>query len=448
MPSHNTEKLPEYVLIIPLLRLITNPTAALTHLHETYGDLVLARLFQKKLLFVSNPAYIEEIFSQEAKGAVNRDAFYTAKKPLFGDGLVNSMGDTWTRQRRLMQPFFNKDAIVGWSPLIIDEAEQLVAQWYASQSDAVNISAAMKQLVQNIFIKILFGKQTVVHQKQALLDALGTMTKTMVYHFAARLFGQEKLKHLFLIQNRQLDAAISQFKDFAIHELERSKAHAVDSLIAQLAQARDKKTGYAMTESLLEDEAINLFFAGQDTTVNILIWFLYLIGKDERVQAKIAQEIDAHKNDTINPENLAKLTYTKAALFETLRLFTATSGLTRHPASQASVGGFSFGEDTTLFISIYAAHVDKRYWQRPHEFYPEHFVNPELNAARHRYAFLPFGGGIHNCIGRHLAEMEMMIILVTLLRQFRFTTLNKVNKAISVTLKPDRDVLMKINSKG
>ena len=76
-------------------------------------------------------------------------------------------------------------------------------------------------------------------------------------------------------------------------------------------------------------------------------------------------------------------------------------------------------------------------------FYPEHFLNQQAG-NRHKYAFFPFGGGLHNCIGRHFAELEMMIVIVTSLRAFTFETINTVKEAASITLKPDRDVWVSI----
>jgi cytochrome P450 len=91
---------------------------------------------------------------------------------------------------------------------------------------------------------------------------------------------------------------------------------------------------------------------------------------------------------------------------------------------------------------MYATHRDEKLWERPNEFYPERFVNPEMETERHKYAFFPFGGGLHNCIGRHFAELEMMIIIVTLLRAVTFSTDTNVKEAVSVTLKPNRDVIL------
>jgi cytochrome P450 len=142
--------------------------------------------------------------------------------------------------------------------------------------------------------------------------------------------------------------------------------------------------------------------------------------------------------------NLGKLVYTKAALYETLRLYPPSPALATQAVANIAIGGHLVTKGTTIILSAYVTHRHTSLWERPNEFYPEHFLNPQLATERHKYAFYPFGGGLHNCIGRHFAELEMMIVIVTLLREFTFKTDNTVKEAISITLKPDRDVMLSI----
>jgi len=65
----------------------------------------------------------------------------------------------------------------------------------------------------------------------------------------------------------------------------------------------------------------------------------------------------------------------------------------------------------------------------------------QMEESRHKYAFIPFGGGIHNCIGRHLAELEMMIVVTILLRNFKVSRVSEAKGKVSLTLKPDRDLM-------
>jgi enediyne biosynthesis protein E7 len=435
----------EHSLFVPLLRLITNSSAALTSTHKKYGDLVLTRFLGKLILFVSKPEAIEHIFSQEAKGNVSRDALYAAKKPVFGDGLVNSKNELWTNQRKLMQPFFNKESSACWNGLMVEETAAMVNRIKATEMSEINISKEIKLVVQSIVTRILFGNQLDTAKQTVLMDCVDNIIKGLVPQLSAGILGTNIINYLFIWQNRQFNHAVKQFADFVEQALKANTSTNDNSLLSLLSHATDKKTGYAMTETLLKDEAITLYLAGQDTTINTVVWFFYLIGKHETVQQKIIEEVMRYKNEPLTSETLAKLTYTRAALHETLRKYPAATAVSRNPITDDFVlDGNGIPQDTTLLISIYATHHDPQSWEKPDAFYPEHFANPELADKRHRHAYLPFGGGVHNCIGKHLAEQEMMIIIVSLLREFSFKTEMTVKTTISVTMKPDRDVIVSI----
>lgn len=428
-------------IFLDLLGLITHPTRALTSIHKKHGDLVQTQFFNKNLVFVSKPEHYDEIFNLEAKGLLNRDSMYNAKKPMFGDGLFNGRGETWVNQRRLMQPLFTKEAITSWQDIIIDEADSLVDRIRNAGLGEVNLSKEVKIIVQSIIIKIMFGRAGSSKNDKALIGSIDTIVGGLFFALVTEVLGKGKLRLLFVAQNWRMEKAMRQFKAYVYEEIESKKKGPLGKdIISLFTQANNSKSGYTMTKELLKDEAVTLFLAGQETTANTLVWFFYLIGKDEAVQQKIIEEIKQYKGDTLNPENIAKLKYTKAALQETLRLYPQATGLSRDTASDVVIGGRSIKQGSTIVMSIYATHHDKNIWEYPESFYPEHFLN-QMEDSRHKYAFIPFGGGIHNCIGRHMAELEMMVIITTLLRTFHVSEVSALKGKVSLTLKPDRDLI-------
>lgn len=436
-------KLTEHALFFPVLRLATNGSAALMSIHRRFGDLAAVRFINKKFLFIAKPEVIEQIFSLEAKGSVNRDALYEAKKSMIGDGLAASRGEIWTQQRRLMQPFFNKDTVTVWHDIILVETNQFVDRLKSTGVSELNATQEMKSLVQGIIARILFGQTVNDEEKRALMADVDAIIKGAVPVLMADLLGKGWLKHLFILQNRRYQRAVSNFAAYVEQSLKLGRKSDNTGLIEQLSQARDKQSGYTMPEQLLKDEAITLFLAGQDTTINTLVWFMYLAGKHPNVHQRISAEILSYRHEPLTTDTLKLHTYTKAALQETLRRYPAGIGVSRNLSDgSVNLNGHDISRNTTLFVSLYATHHDPALWAQPDNFYPEHFTDPEQTANRHRFAFLPFGGGIHNCIGRHLAELEMMLIIVSLLRAFRVTTEITVKTAISITVKPDRDVFV------
>ncbi|OAI17132.1 hypothetical protein A1359_06470 [Methylomonas lenta] len=428
-------------MLIYLVRLITNPAGALTAIHKKYGDFVQTRFFSKRLLFTSNPEHYEEIFNQEARGLLNRDSLYEAKKPMFGDGLFNSKGATWTNQRRLMQPMFTKQAIAEWHGIMLKEADKAAMRLKNDGITKVNISEELKLTIQSILIQVMFGQTKSSHSEELLMSAIDTIVKGLFPHLLTETLGKGILKRLFFLQNRRMEKAINQFVAYVDSKIDEIDPEGHD-LISLMMQGRDRN-GAHMSRELLRDEAVTLFLAGQDTTVNTLIWFFYLIGKNEAVHKRITSEIQSLDEDPLTPETIERLIYTKAALYETLRLYPQAIALSRDTAATITVGGKTVPLGTSVIMSLYATNRDGRWWERPNEFYPEHFLNGAVT-QRHKYTFLPFGGGVHNCVGRHFAELEMMVIIATVLREIKIHVNEEIKPTVSITYKPERDVIVSI----
>jgi len=210
-------------MFLNLLRLIINPTAALTAIHQQHGDFVRTHFFNKKLLFISKPEHIEEIFSQEAKGLLSRDSLYEAKKPMFGNGLFNSKVNTWTNQRRLMQPLFTKQAVGAWQDIMLEEANNTVMRLKKAHSAEINISLEIKAVIQKILIRVMFDRPPSDHGDQQLMHAIDTIVKGLFPHFVTETLGKGKLKQLFVLQNRRMEKAISQFVGYVEAEFIESK---------------------------------------------------------------------------------------------------------------------------------------------------------------------------------------------------------------------------------
>ncbi|OAI00919.1 hypothetical protein A1353_19110 [Methylomonas methanica] len=431
-------------MLIDLARLITNPTAALTAIHGKYGECVSTSFFNKKLLFTSNPEHFEELFNQEARGLLNRDSLYEAKQPMFGDGLFNSSGSTWTNQRRLMQPYFSKQGIDVWKNIMLEEAEAAAMRISEAGNTHINISHEMKETIQKIMVRVLFNRSMSGAADKQLMESVDTIVKGLFPHLLAETLGKGKLKNLLFLQNRRMRNAISYFAGYVDKEIERGKREQhQNGLISMLIQASDKSTGYRMSNRLLRDEAVTMFLAGQDTTVNTLVWFFYLVGKHPEVHEKITAEIQRLIGERVTLDDIDNLRYTKAALYETLRLYPQAIGLSRDVAEKITLGGKAIDAGTSVIMSIYATHRDTAIWPHPDEFYPNHFLD-ESSQDRHKYAFLPFGGGMHTCVGKHFAEVEMMIIIATILKERSVKTTSLVSPTVSITYKPERDIILSI----
>lgn len=88
---------------------------------------------------------------------------------------------------------------------------------------------------------------------------------------------------------------------------------------------------------------------------------------------------------------------------------------------EIEVDGYIIPKNSVLMPHAQSCHMDPQYWEKPTEFYPEHFLNDEGKAISKKEGFLPFSVGRRSCIGESLARMELFLFLSSLLQNFTFT---------------------------
>lgn len=160
--------------------------------------------------------------------------------------------------------------------------------------------------------------------------------------------------------------------------------------------------------------------AGIDTTSNTVGFFLYNIAKNPDKQEILYQELKKvlpNKEDRITPSIFNELRYLKACLKEAQRLDPIISAHVRTLDHDAIFSGYKIPAGTLILIGLQGICRDERYFTRPNEFMPERWLNKDENF--HPFAFVPFGFGVRSCIGRRLAELEIISLTSELIRNFR-----------------------------
>ena len=117
-------------------------------------------------------------------------------------------------------------------------------------------------------------------------------------------------------------------------------------------------------------------------------------------------------------EPLGKVDLTEMAFKESLRLIPPVPSLPRRALKQFEFGGYRIPAGTGIGISPSAVHMDPEHWPDPKKFDPLRFT-PEAVAARHKYAWVPFGGGAHMCLGLHFAYMQVKVLMAQILTRYR-----------------------------
>ncbi|MEP0393116.1 MAG: cytochrome P450 [Erythrobacter sp.] len=205
----------------------------------------------------------------------------------------------------------------------------------------------------------------------------------------------------------------------------RRKEGGGQDMFSQFATAT-KEDGSLLEVDAVVDHMSFLLMAAHDTITSSATSFMYHLAVQPEWQAKLREEIfavtggpDADGNPRpLSYEDLGKLELTEMAFKETMRMMPPVPSMPRRALKDFEFGGYHIPAGQLCGINIYWTHHSEEYWDDPMTFDPMRFT-PEKVKARHKYAWVPFGGGAHMCLGLHFAYMQVKILLAQLLQRYR-----------------------------
>uniref|UniRef100_A0A8D0CSP2 Cytochrome P450 2K1-like n=1 Tax=Sander lucioperca TaxID=283035 RepID=A0A8D0CSP2_SANLU len=181
-----------------------------------------------------------------------------------------------------------------------------------------------------------------------------------------------------------------------------------------------------ITNSHFHDENLmitvqNLFSAGTDASAITLRWGLLLMAKYPKIQDQVQEEVSREIGSRqVQVEDRKNLHFTNAVIHETQRLATIVVSIPHKTTQDVTFQGYVIKKGTAVTPLLTSVLYDESEWERPHSFYPAHFLDKDGKFVK-REAFMPFSAGHRACPGESLARMELFIFFTTLLQHFRFT---------------------------
>ncbi|MED6170197.1 hypothetical protein PIB30_028583 [Stylosanthes scabra] len=143
--------------------------------------------------------------------------------------------------------------------------------------------------------------------------------------------------------------------------------------------------------------------------------------KNPRVLKKVQEEVRnfGGQKDFLEEEDIKKCSYLKAVLKETLRLYPPGPLLVpKETNEKCSINGYEIPSKTIVYVNVWAIHRDHESWKDPYEFYPERFLDSDVDFLGQDFELIPFGAGRRICPGMHMALASLDLILANLLHSF------------------------------
>ncbi len=341
--------------------------------------------------------------------------------PLLGKGLLTNDGDSWLRQRRLVQPAFHRKQIQSFSHTMTAAAERRFGRWEkaARAGKVVAFDHEMMELTFEIAGRTLFSVD-LGGETQEFGEIFSELNRLFI-NMAFEPFSPLTLRMHFLPRTRRIFRDIRTL-DKVIYAMIAERREADDpgnDLMGMLLAARDEETGLGMDEKQIRDEVLTLLIAGHETTALLMTWLFYCLGSNPDVEAQLHDEVARALNGRLPTfEDIPKLVYTRQVVDETMRVFPPAYALSRAGNSADVVGGYTVQPNSIITLSPYITHRLPEFWRDPDVFDPERFT-PANNAARHRFAYIPFGAGPRQCIGNGFALTEGVLLAAAIAQRFR-----------------------------
>ena len=385
-----------------------------------YGDVVSypigpprgPRRLRQNVVALHHPDAVHQILTN-ARDFGRETVAFGVLAEMIGDGLLTSDGETWTRQRRTLQPLFTPRRVVGYTDLMAAEADRIVGR---SGGGAVDLHALMQQYTLRVVGRALFGDDVddAVAELRALVPLSGDLVVGRTMQLARLPLG------LSTPGNARFTRVRARLYGIVERILSRraGAGETADDMVGRLHAARDPETGAPLSTQEIRDQLLVFLLAGHETTAGALTFTLHLLGRHPEVQDRVAADPDL----------------ARAAVLEGMRLYPPVPATERMVTVDTDLGGYPVAAGTVAVAAQWVTHRHPEFWPAPETFDIDRFVGTH---DRPRYAYFPFGGGPRSCVGEHFSVLEATVLLNAVLARYRVAALDpRVPLMTLVTLRP------------
>ncbi|HEX8065500.1 MAG TPA: cytochrome P450 [Thermoleophilaceae bacterium] len=385
---------------------IVRPMRVMERCRDRYGDSFTIRIADEggPWVLISHPDHVREVFTggpdRFHAGEANRIV-----RPVLGSSSILVLDESaHLRQRKLMLPSFHGERLQGYRATMADVVERHLERWPLGSPAAAR--PRMQEITLEVIMRTVFGveEDERLERLRAALVRLLEWTTLQRRLFLAAAVGLDRIESSRRFGFRDARDAVDELvlDEIARRRSDPGLAERSD-VLSLLLQARNED-GRPMTDREVRDELITLLAAGHETTATSLAWALERLARHPAAVRRLEEELAAGEE-----------AYLDAVVQETLRLRPVLAIVLRKLTEPTELGGRTLPAGTFVAPCIYLVHRRPDLYPDPEEFRPERF----LESPPGTYTWIPFGGGIRRCLGASFAQLEMKVVLSTLLRRAR-----------------------------
>ena len=419
---------------------------------DEFGPLYRFRLGRREIVVLAEPDLVGEVLRDRPGRFQRAQIAREALLDLAINGVFSAEGSDWRRQRTLAMHALNTDHLRKFSARLGEVTERLRRRWQraAEQDHRVDAPADLKRFTVDVTSGLAFGTDlnTLETEGDAIQKHLGVvfpvLAKRVLAPFAYwrwirlpsdRAVDRALREVLVLVNGLVRDARARLLKDSA-------SGVRPENFLEAMVRAQSGDT--AFTDEEIVGNVLTMLLAGEDTTANTIAWVMHIMTEHTEIQARMQSEVDAALSGASTQpsyEMTEGLPYVEAVAHETMRVLPVAPVLAMDATADTVIGDLKIAKGTQLYLLTGHMASQAQHFSEPEAFRPERWLMTPHQAreGHNTHAFVPFGAGPRFCPGRHLAMLEIKMVLAMLCRNFeveRFPGTSPPKEVLSFTMMP------------
>lgn len=387
---------PRGAALVQMTGFLLRPVPFLERCRARYGDPFTIRLLELgDQVFTADPEVIRDVLTGD-QSRFDFAAAAGALVPLMGERSVLTIADPdeHIRERRIMLPPFHGDLVARYGALVEEATDRAIDGWPVGEP--VSLLEAMRAVTLEVMMRGVFGLAPGPRSDRlgdAMLEVVDALRLGV---WALPFLRREDWRWTpwarFVALRTEADALL--FEEISHRRADPDLAERTD-IFSALVQARYEDGG-AMTDTDLRDALVTLLAAGYQTTATGTAWAFERLLRDRARLDRLRADLEAGEER-----------YLDAVVKETLRLRPPAPYMRRVTKVPYEIDGHVLPAGTTIVTCLWLMHRSPRHFDRPAAFRPERWLDGGADDG----AYLPFGAGVHRCIGAAFAQHEMKIAI-------------------------------------
>jgi len=376
------------------------PTWVMDRCARRFGETFTITFWPSRmqLVLVSAPEDVKRVFTAPPELAPSSAGNSPVRGVMGQHSVLTLTGPEHMRQRKLLLPPFHGERMREYEQTIVQATREDMAGW--PLGEPMPLQERTRAITLEVILRAVFGVEAerMGRLREAIAGLLAPMHPARLLLIALRMPNLERPPGAIGRALDRLDAVIHD--ELGRRRRQADLAERTD-ILSLLMQARDEQ-GQEMTDLELRDELVTLLLAGHETTATSVAWALERLVRHPEELARLVAEIDEGGER-----------YMTAVVNETLRVRPVVPLVARMLTGELELRDHRLPAGTRVMPSIYLTNRNPRVYEDAAEFRPERF----LESSPETFSWIPFGGGIRRCIGASFAQLEMRLILRTMLAE-------------------------------